>query len=336
MMQIYAMHTTYNVILDNLRFARRAFVTLRRIGHTQPIDVLHCLYPHSSLLAAVMYKWLVSRRVKIIYDVRSPWIRMSLANHHVRQWKRMFVGIMHGVEYLLVRMIDQIVYITQWLADRYQQTYHLPVTIPVSCIPTGVDVAFWQQARDDATVSHIKEELAIPPDRLVIGYIGTISRMRKMDDFFVQQQQTLIWSKVVFVLIGDGDGVQELEQVVATHHLQKHVRLLGKQPQHTLMPYMHVFDRGRCHLPDIFVFRQSFPLKILEYLAAGVPILCSKIVAHITLAQEFPSHIQIYDHHIPFATLQRIPHRQPANIMQYDWSVLVARYHRIYADLISS
>lgn len=66
------------------------------------------------------------------------------------------------------------------------------MTIPVSCIPTGVDVAFWQQARDDATVSRIKEELAIPPDRLVIGYIGTISRMRKMEDFFLQQQQTLI------------------------------------------------------------------------------------------------------------------------------------------------
>ena len=60
----------------------------------------------------------------------------------------------------------------------------------------------------------------------------------------------------------------------------------GKLPQSELIPYMHIFDYGRCHLPDIFVFQNSFPLKILEYSSVGIPVLCSQIKAHEDIKQQ--------------------------------------------------
>ncbi|MEI8008543.1 MAG: hypothetical protein WCI00_03865 [bacterium] len=74
-------------------------------------------------------------------------------------------------------------------------------------------------------------------------------------------------------------------------------------PQSEVINHIQLFDYGLCHLPDIFVFRNSFPLKILEYLAAGKKVLCSTIKTHLILKQNFENEIIIYQKYIKFNKL---------------------------------
>jgi len=97
--------------------------------------------------------------------------------------------------------------------------------------------------------------------------VGTISQMREMSTFLSTQIDFIQSHPVKFLMIGDGDDASNITTLFAQHNLSDKLLMMGKMKQSDLIPYMHIFDYGRCHLPDIFVFRNSFPLKILEYLA---------------------------------------------------------------------
>lgn len=345
--RIHCLSTNYNNIKDNLRFTRRAFQCLRAIHRKQPIDILHCFYPNSSLQAAVLFKLLVHRSVRIVYDVRSPRIEMAFANNWISSSRRRIKRCMHVSERLLVKFVDQFVFLSEGTKTYYQRRYSLSAKIPVSVIPTGVDCqkfaawAFSATERDKKLAR--KQQLFgthILSTTTVIGYIGTISRMRQMVPYLEAHLDELKKADVLFCLIGSGDVVEELQTFINTHQLTPKFFVPGKMPQSALIPYMHAFDYWRCHLPDIFVFSNSFPLKIVEYLAAGIPVLASRLQTHEELAKKHPT-IHLYDKSL-FATIVDRSNQPPVwedreqIIRLYDWSSLYVQYLTIYARFIRS
>lgn len=300
---IHEMWTSYNKIKDNLIFTRKAFKTLINIHKKSPIDIIHCLYPNSSLQSAVLFKTFIKPSVKIIYDVRSPRIEMSFANSRISKSKQRIKHIMHFSEKVMTRLfVNYFVFISQWTEQYYKQTYSLHYHNNTSIIPTWTDVykfADWRidNENDYVKKSQLKEKLyweKVNKYDAIIWYIGTISKMRAMVDYLEHHIREIKHSKIFFVMIGNGDDHKHLLDFIQKHNLEDRFFAPWKMKQSELIEYMHSFDYGRCHLPDIFVFRNSFPLKILEYMSAGIQILASKIKTHNELAKLHPS-IHIYN-----------------------------------------
>lgn len=335
-MTIHEIWTTYNSIRDNIRFTWKSFLQLCALNKTQKIDIIHCLYPNSSLQAAVLYKLCVDRKVKILYDVRSPRIEMAFANHWISSSKQRIKTVMHLSERVLTRFVDCFVFITEWTKQYYQEKYALHFcNDAVAIIPTWVDVHQFSQAVSPAEKTRLRKKLWIAADQKVLWYVWTISKMREISCFLKQQSQWIKNNPLTLVLIWDGDDLDTVKQVIQEYWLHEKCVVLWKMKQSELIPYMHLFDYWRCHLPDIFVFSNSFPLKIVEYIAVWIPVIASNSKAHRSIQQQL-NNIWIYEQgfaDIPFDHIDVQWFLHDDNIMHYDRENLRLLYMHIYDNL---
>ena len=88
---------------------------------------------------------------------------------------------------------------------------------------------------------------------------------------------------------------------------------------------MAALDIGFCHLPNNPVFRHSYPMKILEYLACGIPVLASDIPAHREIAKHLKG---IYIYRSPSELVSYIQEtlsqrRQVEKPVKYSWERIV-------------
>ena len=119
--RIFPTKTWLYSIKDNILFSWRSFKILFQENKKNKIDIVHCFYPNSSLLAGILFKLFVSKKTKILYDVRSPWIEMSFANKWISKKKAFIKYIMHFEERILTKFVDYFVFITEWTKEYYKK-----------------------------------------------------------------------------------------------------------------------------------------------------------------------------------------------------------------------
>lgn len=119
----------------------------------------------------------------------------------------------------------------------------------------------------------LKEETEIPNDLLKIknpriGYFGNIERRLDYELLLSVIQKKRQWS---FVFVGP----HEQEFIPARLFEQKNVFFMGPKPYESMPSYLKGFDIALIPFKPDSVSRTIFPLKIFEYLGAGVPVLMS-------------------------------------------------------------
>jgi glycosyltransferase involved in cell wall biosynthesis len=131
--------------------------------------------------------------------------------------------------------------------------------------PHGVDHALFSRALDDATV--VPPELAALP-RPRIGFYGTL---RDWVDFELIGHVARKRPEWAIVLIG-----QQLTDVTPLHGLAN-VYMLGQKHHRELPAYCKGFDVGM--IPYRIDERMTFvnPLKLREYLSAGLPVVSTPV-----------------------------------------------------------
>jgi glycosyltransferase involved in cell wall biosynthesis len=129
----------------------------------------------------------------------------------------------------------------------------------------GVDVDHFAKALDPATT--VPAELAALP-RPVIGFFGLIADWVDVDLIATLAASHPRWS---FVLVG---GIAA--SVEALRGL-RNVRLLGRQPYAALPAYCRGFDVGIVPFRTNALTIRANPLKLREYLAAGLPVVATPL-----------------------------------------------------------
>ena len=104
----------------------------------------------------------------------------------------------------------------------------------------------------------------------IIGYFGAIS------DWFDNKLIEFLASKkpnYTFVLIGHtyGSDITKLEKF-------KNVHFLGERPYSELPKYLHGFDVCLIPFKNVPLIEATHPVKIYEYLAAGKPVVATKML----------------------------------------------------------
>jgi glycosyltransferase involved in cell wall biosynthesis len=195
------------------------------------------------------YVGTLGERLAVYYCV-DEWSMFSyLDKHHTRT-----------AEDQLLRKVDVCFAINHALADAKRA-----INPATHVSPHGVDHAVFARALDPAT--EVPADVADLPGSIV-GFYGTIQDWVDQDLIVRLAQRHPEWS---IVLIG--------QILVDVERLRRwpNIHLLGRKPHAELPAYCKAFDVGL--IPYVVSERMKFvnPIKLREYLSAGVPVVSTAV-----------------------------------------------------------
>jgi glycosyltransferase involved in cell wall biosynthesis len=132
-------------------------------------------------------------------------------------------------------------------------------------IPHGVDVAHFSRALDPATA--VASEIATLP-KPVIGFFGLLADWVDLDMIGALARARPQWS---FALVGKAQTDLHAVQGLPNVHL------IGQQPYSALPGYCRGFDVGLIPFRMNELTLRVNPLKLREYLAAGLPVVSTPL-----------------------------------------------------------
>lgn len=144
---------------------------------------------------------------------------------------------------------------------------------PTAVVPNGVDTTAF---RDLPSKVATRCRFGLPTEARIALFIGVLRPWHGVDVAIRAVARLATQDDVLLVIAGDGVMRPELEQLARAEGVAERVRFLG-QLDHTDVPaLLAAADVALAPYPAMSDFFFS-PLKLYEYLAAGVPIVASDL-----------------------------------------------------------
>jgi glycosyltransferase involved in cell wall biosynthesis len=121
-----------------------------------------------------------------------------------------------------------------------------------------------------------RAELQLPEGKKIILLQGAGINVDRGSEELVQAMKFL--PDALLLIVGSGDVIPALKEIVAKEDLSGRVVFTGKVPHEILQKYTGVADLGvTLDKPTNINYRLSLPNKIFDYIRAGVPVVCSDL-----------------------------------------------------------
>jgi glycosyltransferase involved in cell wall biosynthesis len=140
--------------------------------------------------------------------------------------------------------------------------------VPCLWIPNGVDTAPFRAAR--------RAVLGLPEHCLIVGFTGSMKRWHGVADLIEAARRLGPNAPLHLVIAGHGPESDEIARRVRSAAMEDRVHLLGEllhDEVPSLLRSVHVGAAPYTPAPDFYFS----PLKVLEYLAAELPVVCPTI-----------------------------------------------------------
>lgn len=247
-------------LLRNLKYLIVEFGILRR----EKPDVLVLRTSNLLFSAAVLAKRF---RIPLVVEADAP-------NRERRTYHRGFLTVPHlgeWIEKAVIRSAHMTVCVSSVARDHFIRQGVREDLLRV--IPNGADP-------DRLTVdsSRLRHSLGIGPDRIVIGFVGSFHYWHGVDLLIELMRRMLVrYPHCVFLLVGHGGPRKpEVESFISGSPHGDRIIVTGYVPYDDIPRHLGVMDIALAPYPDTDFFHFS-PVKIYEYMAAGVPVLSSHI-----------------------------------------------------------
>ena len=221
---------------------------LRRTGLGVPHAVVSCV------LTDVFRGW--PREVRRVIYGTDDWVAGARLMGHNPRW-------IAADERRLMADVDLVVAISSVLAQRWQ-----PMTGTVITVPNGVSPEPYERS-----AGRPPAPLPAPLPRPAVGVIGNLSE--RID---IGLLEAVAEGGLSLLLVGPVDPRWEPERL-ARLLARPHVVWLDRQPYEAIPALLKHVDVGITPYLDSEFNRASFPLKTLEYLAAGLPVVSTDLPA---------------------------------------------------------
>jgi glycosyltransferase involved in cell wall biosynthesis len=139
-------------------------------------------------------------------------------------------------------------------------------------IPLGADMDRFRPGQNE----ELRRSVGIEPDDVAFVYTGILNRARELHrlvDAFAAVERTHPRAKLVF--LGDGDDRERLERRVARTDSEDTITFAGEVPFADVPAHLRAFDAGIAFVPDRRPYRIQPPLKTVEFLATGLPVVAT-------------------------------------------------------------
>ncbi len=234
-------------------------------------DVLmfHAGYAAFLLPIAIWRKLMGWQKMKIVMDTRS----MPMDTTSIR-------GRLRALSFRLSHWIALHLAIGQTAITREMvRTIGIPRRKLLGIWPSGANV-------DEFAVSVSSRQWPGPEEPVRLMYIGVLRPERKLIAMFdavcLARTEGL---NVTVEVIGDGPQRGELEEYAQAKG-NGAIKVSHPVPHEEMPLVLARGDIGLLPFPDLSKFRVSSAIKLFEYLAAGMPIVATRIVAHMDVLED--------------------------------------------------
>lgn len=204
--------------------------------------------------------WVIARvkRATFVFEVRDLWPESILAVSDVDN--RLVIWLLERTVRFLYRWSDRLVVVSQAFVDpivacgvdRSKIAFH----------PNGIELDFYQV--NDGDDSPVLDEI---DDEFTISYVGTIGRAHGLS---VVLEAAPELGDVQFVIVGDGAERETLEAQAAS---LDNVVFTGRRPKEEVPAILDESDVALVHLKSREIFETVIPSKLLESMAAELPVI---------------------------------------------------------------
>ena len=161
----------------------------------------------------------------------------------------------------------------RWVADRVESADHVHV------VPNGVDTGFVRPAGFEARPAHAERGTRHLNHRrgFTVGFVGTLKPWHGVEvllESFARLARADGTTRLR--LVGDGPQREALEEQARGLGVRERVDLVGAVAPEDMPAELAAMDVAVAPYPQLPDFYFS-PLKIYEYLAAGLPVVASDI-----------------------------------------------------------
>lgn len=199
------------------------------------------------------------------YAAFRPTRRALVATVHNWPSRRLSMRAYAVLDRLVLRRFDKVIGVSEVPSNILRRACVAPDNI--ATIPNGVDVE-----RFDLAAPSLRKELA-SDDAVLVGCVGRLVPEKGGEVLLRAAQKVLVSHPATkFVFVGEGPSRQRWEALAKQLNVEKHVVFLGAQAD---MPGVYS-SLDMVVLPSLI---ESLPMCLLEAMAAGKPVIATRVGA---------------------------------------------------------
>ncbi|MGH9340954.1 MAG: glycosyltransferase, partial [Acidobacteriota bacterium] len=150
-------------------------------------------------------------------------------------------------------------------------------------VPAGVNLSLFRAGLPRT----FRSELGIPEDAIVFVHAGVLEAERATDIPVRSFAKALARDSRLWLLMpGKGSQLESLRQLARELKVDSRVWLPGYLPYPSIPRIFAAADAGLSYLPNVEYYHGQPPMKVMEYMGAGLPVIASDVPSHRLLIQQ--------------------------------------------------
>lgn len=307
-------------------------------------ESVHIIHSHSSYLNGIRGNEAAQRLgIPSVYEVRGLWQDTATvtADIDTGHWKYRFINYMERKAMLGAGAVVAI-------SERLREDLIMKGVSKekIYVVPNGVDTQIFKPVpKNRELVSRYGLD-----NRIVFGFVGSVRRIEGLSLFLECLPEIIKKHKTVRVmLVGGGDEVSKLREIVSEHGLHDYVIFTGAVDHNQILDYYSVIDVFVYPRIDARVNHKVTPLKPLEAMAMEKVVIASDVGGLRELVQDNVTGLlfRVDDGgHLIEQCLKVIENPQLRQTItnnarcwtaqERDWANVIKLYNSVYSKLLGS
>lgn len=245
-------------ILLDIMLIRKAF----HLARTQKPDIIHAHLHEGVLIGWLIQKLLFWRNIKLVADFHGSLTKEMISHSYLRG------GILKSIFKSLEKFIDNLGnYVIASSQENAVEIDEIRKDKKIKIVLDGVNLDNYKNL---STRIEAKKEFELPTDKLIVAYTGALVPNKGIQYLFDALALANKQALNVFFVIG-GFPIEQIQDFINKNNLKNKVRLINPLNYFDLPHLLNACDVAID--PKDSSVRQASG-KILQYMAAGLPIIC--------------------------------------------------------------